>query len=136
MISKIIILKIIKINDFHSNNFQVGSFNYDNTKMIYRTYYLPLMPNSTESILDYRVTMMVIMLAMMSRWTEMIIMIIMPSKMEVASQHWTDWTDWTFETIEINRKIQNTQSYLRMDGMDWMVILYCCDTKSIAPERC
>ena len=20
---------------------------------------------------------------------------IMPSKMEVASQHWTDWTDWT-----------------------------------------
>ena len=34
---------------------QVGSFNYDNTKMIYRTYYLPLMPNSTESILDYRV---------------------------------------------------------------------------------
>ena len=42
--------------------------------MIYRTYYLPLMPNSTESILDYRVTM--IMLTMMSRWTEMIIMII------------------------------------------------------------
>ena len=35
---------------------QVGSFNYDNTKMIYRTYYLPLMPNSTESILDYRVS--------------------------------------------------------------------------------
>ena len=33
------------------------------------------MPNSTESILDYRVTMMMIMLAMMSRWTEMIIMI-------------------------------------------------------------
>ena len=33
---------------------QVGSFNYDNTKMVYRTYYLPLMPNSTESILDYR----------------------------------------------------------------------------------
>ena len=30
---------------------------------------------------------------------------IMPSKMEVASQHWTDWTDWTVETIEINRKI-------------------------------
>ena len=29
----------------------------------------------------------------------------MPSKMEVASQHWTDWTDWTVETIEINRKI-------------------------------
>ena len=38
---------------------------------------------------------------------------IMPSKMEVASQHWTDWTDWTdwtVETIEINRKIQNTKS--------------------------
>ena len=34
---------------------QVGSFNYDNTKMVYRTYYLPLMPNSTESILDYEV---------------------------------------------------------------------------------
>ena len=31
----------------------------------------------------------------------------MPSKMEVASQH---WTDWTVETIEINRKIKNTQS--------------------------
>ena len=30
---------------------------------------------------------------------------IMPSKMEVASQHWTDWTDWTVETIEVNRKI-------------------------------
>ena len=33
---------------------------------------------------------------------------IMPSKMEVASQHWTDWTDWTdwtVEKIEINRKI-------------------------------
>ena len=32
----------------------------------------------------------------------------MPSKMEVASQHWTDWTDWTdstVEKIEINRKI-------------------------------
>ena len=27
---------------------------------------------------------------------------IMPSKMEVASQHWTDWTYWT---IDINRKI-------------------------------
>lgn len=36
-------------------NTQVGSFNYDNTKMVYRTYYLPLMPNSTESILDYEV---------------------------------------------------------------------------------
>ena len=34
---------------------QVDSFNYDNTKMVYRTYYLPLMPNSTESILDYEV---------------------------------------------------------------------------------
>ena len=44
--------------------------------MIYRTYYLPLMPNSTESILDYRVKIMTIMLAMRSRWTEMIIMII------------------------------------------------------------
>ena len=30
---------------------------------------------------------------------------IMPSKMEVASQHWTDWTDSTVEKIEINRKI-------------------------------
>ena len=36
--------------------------------------------------------------------------VIMPSKMEVASQHWTDWTDWTVETIEINRKIWNTKS--------------------------
>ena len=34
-----------------------------------------------------------------------VMIIIMPSKMEVASQHWTDWTDWTVETIEINRKI-------------------------------
>ena len=43
----------------------------------------------------------------------------MSSKMKVASQHWTDWTDWTdctdwidwtVETIEINRKIKNTQS--------------------------
>ena len=34
--------------------------------------------------------------------------LIMPSEMEVASQHWTDWTDWTdstVEKIEINRKI-------------------------------
>ena len=30
---------------------------------------------------------------------------IMPSKMEVASQYWTDWTDSTVEKIEINRKI-------------------------------
>ena len=24
----------------------------------------------------------------------------MPSKMEVASQHWTDWTDWTDWTLQ------------------------------------
>jgi len=41
--------------DTQTCKFQVGSFNYDNTKMVYRTYYLPLMPNSTESILDYEV---------------------------------------------------------------------------------
>ena len=42
-------------NNETSISSQVGSFNYDNTKMVYRTYYLPLMPNSTESILDYEV---------------------------------------------------------------------------------
>merc|ERR1711953_665479 len=36
--------------------FQVGSFNYDNTKMKYHTYFLPKLPNSTDPILDYEVT--------------------------------------------------------------------------------
>ncbi len=35
---------------------KIGSFNYDNTKMRYHTYYLPKLPNSTESILDFQVT--------------------------------------------------------------------------------
>ena len=35
---------------------QIGSFNYDNTKMRYHTYYLPKLPNSTESILDFDVS--------------------------------------------------------------------------------
>ena len=35
--------------------FQIGSFNYDNTKMHYHTYYLPKLPNSTDSILDFEV---------------------------------------------------------------------------------
>ncbi len=35
--------------------FQIGSFNYDNTKMHYHTYYLPKLPNSTDSILDFKV---------------------------------------------------------------------------------
>ena len=52
----------------------------------------------------------------------------MPSKMEVASQHWTDWTDWTdwtgFRTLK-------AKCVMGWDGMGW-VILYCCDTKSIA----
>ena len=36
------------------------------------------------------------------------ILLLLQSKMEVASQNWTDWTDWTdstVEKIEINRKI-------------------------------
>ena len=36
--------------------FQVGSFNYDNTKMRYNTYFLPSLPNSTDPILDYDVS--------------------------------------------------------------------------------
>ena len=47
--------KTIILNSQPKYPFKVGSFNYDNTKMVYRTYYLPLMPNSTESILDYEV---------------------------------------------------------------------------------
>ena len=35
---------------------QVGSFNYDNTKMVYHTYFLPQLPNSTDPILDYDVS--------------------------------------------------------------------------------
>ena len=34
---------------------QVGSFNYDNTKMRYHTYYLPKLPSSSDSILDFKV---------------------------------------------------------------------------------
>lgn len=36
--------------------FKVGSFNYDNTKMVYNTYFLPKLPNSTDPILDYDVS--------------------------------------------------------------------------------
>ena len=39
-------------------NFQVGSFNYDNTKMRYSTYFLPKLPNSTDPILDYDVSIL------------------------------------------------------------------------------
>ena len=49
------ILFTLTKNNETSISSQVGSFNYDNTMMVYRTYYLPLMPNSTESILDYEV---------------------------------------------------------------------------------
>ncbi len=36
--------------------FQVGSFNFDNRKMVFDSYLLPLMPNHTKSILDYDVS--------------------------------------------------------------------------------
>ena len=39
--------------DFHT---QVGSFNYDNTKMVYTTDFLPKLPNSTDPILAYDVS--------------------------------------------------------------------------------
>ena len=39
-----------------SSTLQVGSFNYDNTKMRYNTYFLPSLPNSTDPILDYDVS--------------------------------------------------------------------------------
>ena len=35
---------------------QVGSFNFDNRKMVFDSYLLPSMPNHTKSILDYDVT--------------------------------------------------------------------------------
>ena len=35
--------------------FQVGSFNFDNRKMVFESYLLPVMPNHTKSILDYDV---------------------------------------------------------------------------------
>ena len=38
---------------------QVGSFNYDNTKMVYNTYFLPQLPNSTDPILDYDVSTLI-----------------------------------------------------------------------------
>ena len=34
---------------------QVGSFNFDNRKMVFENYLLPVMPNHTKSILDYDV---------------------------------------------------------------------------------
>lgn len=34
---------------------QVGSFNFDNRKMVFESYLLPAMPNHTKSILDYDV---------------------------------------------------------------------------------
>ena len=34
---------------------QVGSFNFDNRKMVFDSYLLPQMPNHTKSILDYNV---------------------------------------------------------------------------------
>ena len=34
---------------------QVGSFNFDNRKMVFDSYLLPSMPNHTKSILDYNV---------------------------------------------------------------------------------
>ena len=37
-------------------SFQVGSFNFDNRKMVFDSYLLPVMPNHTKSILDYDVT--------------------------------------------------------------------------------
>ena len=40
--------------------FQVGSFNYDNTKMRYSTYFLPKLPNTTDPILDYDVSLIYI----------------------------------------------------------------------------
>ena len=35
--------------------FQVGSFNFDNRKMVFENYLMPFMPNHTKSILDYDV---------------------------------------------------------------------------------
>ena len=52
----------------------------------------------------------------------------MSSKMEVASQHWTDWTDWIDWT-------DWTDWTDWMDGWDGLYY-YRCDAKSIAPERC
>ena len=40
---------------YHSFIFQVGSFNFDNRKMVFENYLLPVMPNHTKSILDYSV---------------------------------------------------------------------------------
>lgn len=34
---------------------KVGSFNFDNRKMVFENYLLPVMPNHTKSILDYDV---------------------------------------------------------------------------------
>ena len=43
------------IQNLYNFSFKVGSFNYDNTKMRYHTYYLPKLPNSSDSILDFKV---------------------------------------------------------------------------------
>ena len=40
---------------FPSSVLQVGSFNFDNRKMVFDSYLLPSMPNHTKSILDYNV---------------------------------------------------------------------------------
>ncbi len=44
-----------KHNRSHSYTLQVGSFNFDNRKMVFDSYLLPVMPNNTKSILDYDV---------------------------------------------------------------------------------
>lgn len=41
--------------DIQTCLFQVGSFNFDNRKMVFDNYLLPVMPNHTKSILDYDV---------------------------------------------------------------------------------
>ena len=48
------------VENLYNFSFQVGSFNYDNTKMRYHTYYLPKLPNSSDSILDFKVSTMYI----------------------------------------------------------------------------
>ena len=40
---------------YHWLFLQVGSFNFDNRKMVFDSYLLPQMPNHTKSILDYNV---------------------------------------------------------------------------------
>ena len=46
---------VSRLSHFLQYSFQVGSFNFDNRKMVFENYLMPFMPNHTKSILDYDV---------------------------------------------------------------------------------